>query len=119
MRRGRRGTSYLDILAATALFGIALLSSAGLLLKWQDTSEHLEQRAVAEHALANEMDQVLLNRVSLKPGTRGWLSDAAESSGLQEAVGELRVTPLGTGPLKRVVISLRWSGGEALRETLL
>ena len=119
MRRGPRGATYLDILGATALFGIALLASSGLLLQWHGTSKHLDERAVAEHALANEMDLVLLNASSLELGTRGWMSPAAKTSGLEEADGEVRVEAFPGGRLRRVVITLRWSGGEAVRETLL
>ena len=118
MRRGRRGSSYVEVLGATALFGVALLGSAGLLLQWHETSERLEQRALAEHALAHEMDALLLNQAPLPVGTRDWFSEADAESGLESAVGELRVTSFEGGKLRRVVIALRWSGGEALRETV-
>ena len=65
------------------------------------------------------MDQVLASGGVLKPGTRTWLSGADAASGLEGAVGELRVERFEGGALRRVVITLRWSGGEAVREPLL
>jgi len=118
VRRNSGGSTYLEVLAATALFGIALVSSSGLLLQWHRTSELLESRAVAEHALAIEMDQVLLSVATLQPGTRSWLSGADAASGLEAAEGELLIERFEDTKLRRVVITLRWADGEAVRETL-
>lgn len=118
-RREGRGFTYIEVVAAIALLGIALLGSTGLLLRWHATSSRLENRAVAEHALAQEMDQVLASEPDLKVGTWTWLSGADESSGLEGADGELRVERLQDSKLRRVLLTLRWEGGEASRETLL
>ena len=114
-----RGYTLIEVVAAAALLGITLLASGGLLLQWHHTSRLIEERSVAEHALAQEMETVLLESASLVTGTRSWLTDADTSSGLVEAEGELRVERLEDSRLRRVLVSLRWKGGEASRETLL
>jgi len=119
MSRRGAGFTYIEVVAAVALLGIALLGSTGLLMRWHATSSRLEHRAVAEHALAQEMDRVLANARSLGVGTRTWLSGADAACGLESAKGELRVERLEKSNLRRVLLTLRWDGGEAARETLL
>lgn len=120
MRAKERGFTYLEVLAASALLGITLVASTGLLLRWHVTSERLEERAAAVNALAVEMDEILVrDGAALPPGRRAWFSDADRVSGLPEAEGLLIVEAFGRAGLKRVSVRITWVGGEAVRECLL
>jgi Tfp pilus assembly protein PilV len=120
-RRRAAGFSYLETVAATALLGVALVGSAGLLLRWHALSERIEQRARAEQALATEMAEVLATPPQLLArGESGWGSAAAAASGLEGALGTRTVARFGDAGLLRVRVTLRWGDGrEAARETLV
>jgi len=120
MRTGQRGVTLLDAFAATALVGVTLLASCGLLLQWRQSSQQLERRAAAEHALAQEMDELLAAGLArLAEGRSDWRSGADRASGLPEARGEVLVEPFRERGLRLVSVRLDWEGGRAVRETLV
>ena len=120
MSRGGRGFTLIELLAALALLGIAVLCSAGLLLRCRALSAGMEERARAAHAAASEMDRLrALGLGSLPLGEGGWRSGADRASGLRGAAGKVVVERFEGTPLRRVRVVLRWGGGKSLvRETL-
>ena len=120
MRRTQRGLTLLESAAATAVLGVALLASSGLLLEWRHVSRQLERRAAAELALAQEMDELLARGIAgLSSGPSSWRSGADETCGLPEARGQVLAVPFGDTGLRRVLVRIEWEGGAASRETLL
>ena len=58
-RRAQRGYTYVEMLATLFLVGVAILTSAGLLLHCRERAIRIEVRAHAVHAAATEMDHLL------------------------------------------------------------
>lgn len=112
-----RGTTYIEAVAAIALVGLAVLVSAGLLVRGRAVASDLEERRAAIEALASET--ALLDATPLpQPGAHPWRSGADTSPLLPEAAARVSISPVeGEPSLRRVRVEIRWgSGRHAARE---
>ncbi len=120
MRRGARGVTWAESLAALALVGLAVLSATGVTLAWNRTARRLADRMVATEALASEMALLQAQDFAgLPDGERGWRSGADASCGLPRATGTVAIRREQGEPFRRVRVDLTWAGGSLARETLL
>jgi hypothetical protein len=110
----------LETLVATALLGLAVLASAGLLVRCHRIAAGIEERTRAEHAAATEMDTLLAaGPAALGPGEHSWQSGADAASGLPGARGVVSVEPYRETEVLLVRVRLEWGEGKSLvRETL-
>jgi len=116
-----RGVTLVEALAATALIGMAVLASAGLLVRCHRIAAGIEERMRAEHAAATEMDTLLAaGPAGLSAGEQPWLSGAHAASGLPGARGVVLVEPYRETEVLLVRVRLEWGEGKSLvRETLV
>lgn len=115
------GSTYLEALVSIALLGMALMISAGFLLRGRAHLRQLELRGRALLALETEMAYVRGAGGDLPgPGAHEWISGAVGESGLPGAEGRLEIAP---GPLPGLVsvrLRLEWNDAPAMtREILL
>ena len=118
-RRGERGTTWAESVAAIALIGLAIMTATGVTLAWNHTARRLSDRMVATEALASEMARLRATGLDRLPeGTGPWMSDADKACGLRGALGTLAVVREQGEPFRRVRVELSWDGGRLERETL-
>ncbi len=117
----RRGSSYLELLAAIALIGFAIVASSTLLLRSRRLADRMENRAIAAEAVASELARLrAVPAGDLSVGRHSWMGAADRASGLPRAAGSIEVSTFPDPPLRRVHIELTWGNGERyVGETLL
>lgn len=119
---GRRsGSSYLELVAAIALLGLAIVASTTVVLRSRRIAAGMEERARAVEAVASELALVrAAAQGALAVGEHPWIGGLDAESGLPQARGRLVVAPFSESGLRRVRVELEWRGGRRLaQETLV
>jgi type II secretory pathway pseudopilin PulG len=112
--RGRRGTTYIELLGAIVVIGLALLAGSGVLVSGRRIAARMERRALAMEAIASEIALLSVTPPAEIPeGSSPWKGGLDVAAGLPKARGTLVVEPFrGTG-VRRVRVSLSWGNGES------
>jgi prepilin-type N-terminal cleavage/methylation domain-containing protein len=107
--RAGRGFSLIELMAASAIVGLAILASTGFMMRRAQMTRQVSERVRIDQALASEMETQLAEVPrSLEPGERAWRSGADVALRIEGARGVVRVTM--TGPRLRLVqVELTWT----------
>lgn len=120
LRASACGYTYVEMLAALALVGFAVLATGGLTAHARRSQRAVEEHARAAHAVANEIER----RLALGPrdqpvGSHRWLTAGEAASGLPGACGLVEVAVDPATRLHRVTVVLEWGDGRRVVHEVL